>query len=200
MAGASVSRLRAAAHRCGGTVNDALLTAVTGALGTVLSGRGDHVEELVVSIPVSARRSTTVAHLGNSTGVMPVALPTGGDAWSRLTRIAAITRSHKKSATSVAPIFRTLKVLGMADWFMNHQRLVHTVVTNVHGPDQPMRLGGAPVVGLIPLSATTGNVTVAFAALSYADAFTITVVADPDHVPDLLLLTAALQAELDLLG
>jgi hypothetical protein len=200
MARTSVSRLHAAAHRCGGTVNDALLTAVTGALGTVLNGRGDHVEELVVSIPVSTRRSTTATHLGNSTGVMPVTLPTGGDTWSRLMRIAAITRSHKRSATSVAPIFRTLKALGIADWFMNHQRMVHTVVTNVHGPDHPMRLGGAPVVGLIPLSATTGNVTVAFAALSYADTFTITVVADPDRVPDLLVLTEALQTELDLLG
>ncbi|MDX8052339.1 wax ester/triacylglycerol synthase family O-acyltransferase [Lentzea sp. BCCO 10_0798] len=200
MARTSVTRLRAAAHRCGGTVNDALLTAVTGALGTVLNGRGDHADELVVSIPVSTRRSTTAAHLGNSTGVMPVALPTGGDTWSRLARIAAITRSHKKSVTSVVPIFRTLKVLGLADWFMNHQRMVHTVVTNVHGPDHPMCLGGAQVVGLIPLSATTGNVTVAFAALSYAGTFTITVVADPDRVPDLPVLTAALQAELDLLG
>jgi diacylglycerol O-acyltransferase / wax synthase len=93
-----------------------------------------------------------------------------------------------------------LKALGIADWFMNHQRMVQTVVTNVHGPDHAMYLGGARVVGLIPLSATTGNVTVAFAALSYADAFTVTVVADPDHVPDLHVLTEALQAELDLLG
>jgi WS/DGAT/MGAT family acyltransferase len=200
IARAGVSRLHATAHRCGGTVNDALLTAVTGALGTVLTKRGDNVDELVVSIPVSTRRSTTVAHLGNSTGVMPVALPTGGDPWSRLTRIAAITRSHKKSVTSATPIFRMLKVLGVADWFMNHQRMVNTVVTNVHGPDHPMRLGGAHVVDLIPLSATTGNVTVAFAALSYDDAFTVTVVADPDRVPDLLELTEALQTELDLLG
>ncbi|NGY62420.1 DUF1298 domain-containing protein [Lentzea sp. NEAU-D13] len=197
MARAGVSRLHAAAHRCGGTVNDALLTAVMGALGTVLTKRGDHVDELVVSIPVSTRRSTTAAHLGNSTGVMPVALPTGGDPWSRLTRIAAITRAHKKSVTSATPIFRALNVLGIANWFMNHQRMVHTVVTNVHGPDHPLRFGDAPVVDLIPLSATTGNVTVAFAALSYADAFTITVVADPDHVPDLLVLTEALQAELE---
>lgn len=77
---------------------------------------------------------------------------------------------------------------------------MHTFVTNVHGPDHLMRRGGTPIVGRIPLSATTGNVTVAFAALSYADAFTITVVADPDRVPDLLVLTEALQAELDLLG
>lgn len=200
IARAGVSRLHATAHRCGGTVNDALLAAVTGALGTVLTKRGDHVDELVVSIPVSTRRSTTVAHLGNSTGVMPVALPTGGDPWSRLTRIAAITRSGKKSVTSATPVFRTLKVLGVADWFMNHQRMVNTFVTNVHGPDHPMRLGGAQVVDLIPLSATTGNVTVAFAALSYDDAFTVTVVADPDRVPDLLELTEALQTELDLLG
>jgi len=194
----SVSQLHAAAHHYGGTINDALLTAVTGALGTLLTGRGDHVDELVVSIPVSTRRSTTAAHLGNSTGVMPVALPTGGDHRSRLTRIAAITRSHKKSVTSATSIFRVLKLLGIADWFMNHQHVVQTVVTNVHGPDRPVHLGGTPVVGLIPLSATTGNVTVAFAALSYVDTFTVTVVADPDHVPDLQVLTKALQAELDL--
>jgi len=200
MAQTSVSRLHAAAHRGGGTVNDALLTAVMGALGTVLTRRGDHVDELTVSIPVSMRQSTTAAHLGNSTGVMPVALPTGGDPWSRLTRIAAITRSHKKYAGSAAPIFRVLNALGIADWFMNHQHMVNTVVTNVHGPDNPMSLGGAQVVGLIPLSATTGNVTVAFAALSYAGAFTVTVVADPDRVPDLLVLTEALQTELAVLG
>ncbi|MEV6715401.1 wax ester/triacylglycerol synthase domain-containing protein [Lentzea sp. NPDC051208] len=197
---ASVSRLHAAAHRYGGTVNDALLTAVTGALDTVLTGRGEHLDELVVSIPVSTRRSTTAAHLGNSTGVMPVALPTGGDRWLRLTRIAAITRSHKKSVVSATPIFRASKAFGMADWFTNHQRMVHTFVTNLHGPDHPVRLASAQVVGLIPLSATTGNVTVAFAALSYADAFTITVVADPDHVPDLSALAEALQTELDLLA
>ncbi|MGW4213551.1 wax ester/triacylglycerol synthase domain-containing protein [Lentzea sp. NPDC004789] len=199
MARTSMSRLHTAAHRCEGTVNDAFLTAVMGALGTVLARRGDHVEELIVSIPVSTRRSTTAAHLGNSTGVLPVTLPTGGDHWSRLTRIATITKSHKRSATSAAPIFRTLKLLGAADWFMNHQRMVHTFATNVHGPDQPLRLGSVAVVGLIPLSATTGNVTVAFAALSYADTFTVTMVADPDHVPDLLEFTTALQAELDLL-
>lgn len=81
----------------------------------------------------------------------------------------------------------------------NHQRLVHTFVTNVHGADHPMRLGGAPVVGLIPLSATAGNVTVASATLCYADAFAITIVANPDHEPDLLVLTEALHAELGLL-
>ena len=59
---------------------------------TVLTKRGEHVDELIVSVPVSTRRSTTAAHLGNSTAVMPVALPTDGDIWSRLTRIAAITR------------------------------------------------------------------------------------------------------------
>ncbi|MET9232225.1 wax ester/triacylglycerol synthase domain-containing protein [Lentzea sp. NPDC003310] len=199
MARADVSRLHTAAHRCGGTINDALLTAVTGALATLLASRGEHVDELVVSVPVSTRRMTTADHLGNSTGVMPVALPTSGTPPSRLARIAAVTRSHKKSPASVVPVFRLLKAIGVAEWLTNHQRLVHTFVTNVHGPDQPLSLGGTPIVGLLPLSATTGNVTVAFAALSYAGALTVTVVADPDRVPDLAVLTEALQVELDLL-
>ncbi|SES40079.1 WS/DGAT domain-containing protein [Lentzea albida] len=81
---------------------------------------------------------------------------------------------------------------------MDHQRL-HTFVTKVRGPDQGIHLGGTPVVDLIPLPAATGNGTVAFAALSYAGMLTVTVVADPDRVPDLDVLTEALQVELDLL-
>jgi len=40
---------------------------------------------------------------------------------------------------------------------------------------------------------------VSFVALSYAGEFTVTVVADPDRVPDLPVLSHALQAELDAL-
>lgn len=43
---------------------------------------------------------------------------------------------------------------------------------------------------------TYGNVTVSFAVLSYAGTLVLAVVADPDAVPDLEVLTAALRQEL----
>ena len=82
---------------------------------------------------------------------------------------------------------------------MDRQRLVNTFVTNLRGPAERLTFLGAPVEELIPVSGTTGNVTVAFAVLSYAGTLVVTVVADPDGCPDLPALAAALQRQLDLL-
>ena len=45
----------------------------------------------------------------------------------------------------------------------------------------------------------SGNVTVAFTALSYAGTLNITVVADPEQCPDFSRMAGAIQAELRLL-
>jgi diacylglycerol O-acyltransferase len=55
---------------------------------------------------------------------------------------------------------------------------------------------GAPVRAVIPIPATTGNVTVTFGVLSYAGTLRITVVSDPSRMPDVTVLTAALHEEL----
>jgi len=49
------------------------------------------------------------------------------------------------------------------------------------------------------VSAIVGNVTVAFAVLSYAGTLTVTVIADPDTCPDRTVLVQELQRELDAL-
>jgi diacylglycerol O-acyltransferase / wax synthase len=81
---------------------------------------------------------------------------------------------------------------------MNHQGLAHTLVSNVRGPDRPLTFAGAPVSTVTPVAVgDAGNMTASFAVLSYAGTLAITVVADPDHVPDLPTLTTTLQAELE---
>jgi hypothetical protein len=197
-----LARLRVAAHRQGGTVNDALLAAVAGALGGLLDRRGEQVGAVVATVAVSGRRQTEAAQLGNAVGIMPLSLPTVGDASSRLRRVAAISRARKSatpgsSAAVVGVLFRVLAALGVLGWWISHQRFVHTFVTNLRGPDHEVRLAGARVRAIVPMSAISGNVTVAFGALSYAGTLTVTMIADPDRVPDLPVLAAALQAELD---
>ena len=197
---ADLTRIHQVCRRDGATINDALLAAVVGALSTVLAGRGERPGTAVVSMPVSTRRTATATQLGNHTGVLPVRLPAGTDANGNLARIAAITRAGKASnqaaSTGAAgPLFRALGAVGVIAWFMNHQHRVHTFVTNLRGPVEPLRLGGATVSAVLPVSATTGNVPVAFAALSYAGRLIVTVIADPDVVPDMSLLTASLQDE-----
>ena len=88
---------------------------------------------------------------------------------------------------------------GLFQWFVNHQHVVTTFATNMHGPRSPITFLGATVTDFIPVTSTTGNVTVTFAALSYAGTLTVTVIADPDTCPDLKVVVAELQGQLDAL-
>ena len=77
------------AHDYGGSVNDVVLSAIDGALLTLLAGRGEQVQRLVVSIPVSRRQATTAAELGNQVGVAPMELPALTNRVERLRVIVA---------------------------------------------------------------------------------------------------------------
>lgn len=195
------------AHAKGGTVNDLVLTAVGGALRALLASRGEQVDELVVSVPVSARTETSATQLGNDVGVIPIAIPTIGDPSERLAEVARRTRAAKDttrgaSTALIGPLFRLLAWLGLFRWFINRQHLVHTFTTNVRGPDVTLAFLGARITDAVGLAVTTGNVTVSFAALSYAGTLAITIIADIDTCADLDLDIAreALRAELRQLG
>ncbi|MEO7235202.1 MAG: WS/DGAT domain-containing protein, partial [Lapillicoccus sp.] len=92
--------------------------------------------------------------------------------------------------------FRALAALGVFRFFIDHQRLVHTFVTNVRGPTASMSFAGHDVVTMVPFAVTPGNVGVSFQVLSYAGQLVVTVVADPDVVGEQDLLTSRLQEEL----
>lgn len=198
---ADLTAIRDLGHACDGTVNDVILAAVAGALRALLASRGEELGLVTVSVPVSARQQATGGQLGNQVGMMPVALPAGGGLAARVTRIAAITHQRKRAApgTSAAllgPPFRLLAATALLRWIFNRQRLVQTFATNLRGPAEPLTLAGAPVQAVIPIPNTTGNVTITFAALSYAGTLRITILSDPGQVPDVAVLTAALRSEL----
>jgi WS/DGAT/MGAT family acyltransferase len=201
-----LAEVRAAAHQYGATVNDVVLTAVTGGMHALLERRGEAIESFAVTMPMARRLSVTPKQPANQFGPILIVLPGTGDSPQRLQQTSAIMRARKASTTGsptvalLAPVFRAATVLGVYHWSMNHQRLLHTLVSNVRGPEEPWTFAGATVGAVIPVMVgEAGNVTVSFVVLSYAGILTITVVADPDHVPDLPILTTALQAELDAL-
>ena len=203
---ADLAGLHAAAHRHGGTVNDVVLAAVAGALHTVLARRGEPVDELVISVPVAIRRSVGAGRLGNRVSPMLVAVAGAGSPARRVRQVAAVTRVRKAAATEqppaalLGPAFRVAARLGLVHRYMNRQRQLHTLVSNLPGPNRPLTFAGAPVRAIVPVAlGDTGNTTVSFDVLSYAGTVSITVVADPDHVPDLPDLAAALCAQVEAL-
>ena len=102
-----------------------------------------------------------------------------------------------KTAVVMDPVLRLLAALRLIHWLTDHQRMVNGFVTNLRGPEERLSFLGAEVREVIPVSGTAGNVTVAFAALSYAGTLVVTLVADPEVCPDLPQMRDDLQAELD---
>lgn len=96
-------------------------------------------------------------------------------------------------------MFRALAKVGAFGWFIDRQRVINTFVSNLRGPEQRLTLFGALVVDVIPVPMITGNITVAFAALSYAGGLNVTVIADPELCPDLPGVVRTVQRELDVL-
>ena len=191
------------AHQNGATVNDVILSAITGALHLLLAERGEQLPAFVVSIPVSSRPPVGHGELGNQSGVVPVLLPATGTFSARLASTAQVTRaakSHQRGASTalLGPLFRVLAAIGLFQRFIDHQRSIHTFVSNLKGPETAEALLGCPITGIVPLSVATGNVTVGFTALSYAGSLVITISADPETCPDLDRLQQELQRQLDL--
>ncbi|GAA4038975.1 wax ester/triacylglycerol synthase domain-containing protein [Nonomuraea soli] len=186
---ADVATLKAAAHRYGGTLNDAILTQVAGALHQLLARRGERVEEMCVVIPAALSRTE---HLGNLVNPVLVTVPGAGEPARRLVRTvtamsaARAVASRPSLIAQLGPAFRLLARLGVHRWWMAHQRFMHTLVTNVHGPDEAMFLGGVRIREMIAIPVSeNGNMPVTFAVLSYAGTAMISVIADPEALPDL---------------
>ena len=186
------------------TVNDVVLAAVTGALFDLLAGRGEHPAELVVSVPISARRQASAEQLGNEVGAVPITVAAQSDPLARLQAIAARTRQAKgeqrgHSALILGWLFRGLGRLHLGQYFLDHQRLVHTFETNLRGPQARVRIAGCEVVQIVPMAVNPGNVGVSFDVLSYAGGLVIAIVADPVAVPELDQLAAFVADQLDAL-
>jgi WS/DGAT/MGAT family acyltransferase len=209
------ARLRDAVHRAAATTNDAVLVAVTGALGHVLRRRGESVDPLVVTVPVSGRSpvpgeardagaGSADGQLGNLVSPLLVDVPTAGPVGERLAWVGATVRASKSAAIGPPPIavlgwlFRPLARVGGFRFYMNHQHRFHTLVSHVRGPEHPVTFGGHAVRSAIPLAVgESGNQTVYFEVLSYADTLTVTAIADPDHFGELDQLADQLRSHLE---
>jgi diacylglycerol O-acyltransferase / wax synthase len=202
MVDVDLDAVRSTARAHGGTVNDVLLTAVTAALRELLRERGEVIDSLVVSVIVSGRTQTPTGELGNEVGAIPVSLPLAGEPVARLEHIAAVMAARKRSARGASaalmvPVFRLLGALRVLHRLLDRQRLINTLVTNLPGPPDRLSFLGVAITRLIPVTTSAGNVTISFAALSYAGTLTVTAAVDPDHWPDRELLEEHLQRALD---
>ena len=195
--------LRPLRHAGGYTVNDILVSAITGALRNHLRTRGeripDHVRALV---PIDMRPPGDGDRLGNRFGLVFLNLPVGMP--GRHQRLDAIHATMDAARRSPQPsvAFEVLGALGLAPQAV--QRLVvrffgskgTAVVTNVRGPGRHLYLAGERLTHLaffVPQSAMLG---LGISIMTYGGDIQVGVIADAGLVPEPTLVARAITAEL----
>jgi diacylglycerol O-acyltransferase len=180
----SMPALREAAHLSGGTLNDAFLAGVTGALRRYHSLHGAAVEDLHVTMPVSIRAQEDQIG-GNRITLMRFDLPVGvADPAERIRRIHERTSAvrDERSLPYTQLIAGGLNLLPR--WYISAVlRHVDFLASDVPGIPFPVYLAGAAVRMQYPFGPTIGagvNVTL----MTYVDTCALGINVDLGAIPD----------------
>jgi len=190
-------------RRLGGTVNDVLLTAMTGALRRYLEDRGESPDSasMRAAVPVDLRPPGAEGELGNQIGFVFLSLPAEvADPVERLRELRRRMDRHKDSLE--APLsLAMLKVLGLVPSSMQAVLIdflgtkATTLMTNVIGPRERLYLAGAPLESLMFWVPLAGGVGVGVSIISYAGQVRLGVLTDAGLVPDPEAIIAGFHAE-----
>jgi WS/DGAT/MGAT family acyltransferase len=196
-------------NRLGGTVNDVVLSCVTGAVRRFLHDRGMHVRDLDFRsmVPVSIRTRAERGTLGNRVSFLLARLPLAEkDPRRRLEQMIAATQALKGSNQ-----VRGAELLEeISDWtadslFVQYARLAarslayNLVVTNVPGPQVPAYMLGARMLETYPLVPLFSNQALGIALFSYDGGLFWGFNSDWDALPDLHEFVRDVEQEFELL-
>jgi diacylglycerol O-acyltransferase len=195
--------VKAVGKGLGGTVNDVLLTAMTGGLRRYLQQRGEPVADLNIRavVPVNLRPLDDEPKLGNRFGLVFLSLPVGiAEPIERLHELKRRMDGLKGSLE--APVaFGVLNLVGLMP--ARVQDLVidifgtkaTAVMTNVMGPQEKRYLAGAPLDSLMFWVPQSGRLGMGVSILSYAGQVYLGLITDEGLVADPEFIIAGFQAE-----
>jgi diacylglycerol O-acyltransferase len=179
----------------GGTVNDVVLTVVSGALREWLHSRGVRTEgvELRGLVPVSIRGQDERGQLGNRIAAMRGPLPVYiRDPVARLRFVKQEMDGLKESKQAVGAEvmagvqnFAPPTILAQASRLNFSTRLFNLIVTNVPGPQFPLYVLGRELQDLFPIAFLPENHALAIAIMSYNGRLNFGLLGDYDALPDI---------------
>jgi WS/DGAT/MGAT family acyltransferase len=191
--------------RLDGSINDVVLTIVSGAVRRLLRKRRVRLRGLDfrITVPVDMREGQPDLEVGNKVSAWFVSLPVGERNPKRcFDRIRGQTRRLKqtKAADGIDLFLRLADIdlfLRMADWsgstllpsglvnFVSVLRPYNMIVSNIQGPQVPLYLLGARLTEFFPHLPLFENQGLAVAAMSYLGKINFGLVGDWDLIPDL---------------
>ncbi|HEV7906854.1 MAG TPA: wax ester/triacylglycerol synthase family O-acyltransferase [Pseudonocardiaceae bacterium] len=182
----------------GGTVNDVVLAALSGAMRNWLLSRGEAVTAsttMRAMAPMSVRNADgDGASPGNRVSAFLVDLPVGEpNPVVRLHHVSHEMREHQESGQSVAADALvkvsgfappTLHALGARAASSFSRRLFNVVVSNVPGPQVPLYAAGAKMVEIFPVVPLAKNQALSIGVTSYDGGVYFGLNADRDAMSD----------------
>jgi WS/DGAT/MGAT family acyltransferase len=207
IARADLEQLKSIRRFNGGTVNDVLLTVVTGALREWLLSRGEPVigsTSVRALVPLSVHSAEEEVP-GNQVSSFLVDLPVGEpNPRVRLARISYAMRAVAQTGQSVGAdtLVRlsgfappTLHALGARAASGLSRRLFNLVVTNVPGPQVPLYAAGARMLEVFPVVPLARGQGLAIGLTSYDGGVYFGLNADRDTVGDVDVLADLIEQE-----
>jgi WS/DGAT/MGAT family acyltransferase len=204
---AELSQLQAIKDSLGGTVNDAVLAVVAGALGRYLRHRGVDTRDLVLKalVPISVRG---VSEDGNDVAPLAAPLPVGIDdpvQQYRAIRDAITQLDGSREAIDARTLtelagFASPTIMSQAARLQQSQRFFNLVVTNIPGPQFPLYLLGRRLRALYPVVPITGRQALGIAVMSYDGRLGFGLLADYDALADVDVLATELRAAIEALA
>jgi len=187
-----LARVKETGHALGATVNDVLVAAVSGALGSYLERAGTAAEEIRAMVPVNLRPldAPVPAGLGNEFALILVPLATGEAAPIERLQRTKRTMDAIKQSREAAVAFGILALIGLTppqiesriiDLFSSKASLV---LTNVPGPRRPVHVAGHRLGGVLVWAPCSGSVSMSVTIFSYAGKVTVGFLTDAGLVPD----------------
>jgi len=189
----SLADVKSVRKAAGCSVNDVILTTVSGAVREYMKLRNTDPAELDfrVSAPVSVRREEERGKLGNRVSSWILQLPLGeSDPVERLHVIHGTTQRLKQSKQALG----VEMMMQIAEWTppvllsLGSQAAsgpINSIVTNVPGPQFPLYMFGARLLEMYPVAPLLAGMGLAIALFSYDGSIFWGFNADYALVPDL---------------
>jgi len=192
---ADLGRLKAIKNEHGGTVNDVVLSVVTGAIGNYLRARGHDTEdlELRAMVPVSVRAEEERGALGNRISAIMAPLPVWCEEPVRRLHLVTETMGDLKGSGQAVGAeiltrivdFAPTTIASQAARLQPAQRFFNLVVTNVPGPQFPLYVLGREMESIFPLVPLARRQALCVGIMSYNGQVDFGLIGDYDAMADL---------------
>jgi diacylglycerol O-acyltransferase len=202
---ASLDDVKTIKGKLGGTVNDVVLAAISGAFRDLLLSRGEEPQPFMMPslVPVSVRAPGEENIYENRVSAILAYLPVHiADPVARLSAIRAEISALKASHES--KVMETLVSLGRFTpypvasvgvqlAYSLHQREIVTVTTNVPGPRQPLYGMGRRLVEIIPYVPIATTMRTGVSIFTYCGNVTFGITGDYASNPDIEVLARGIE-------